>query len=1091
MHPSSWWITLHPVGACCVGLCVCVCVCVQGGPGTADTVLSAARAGTPILLVRGSGKAADLIADSVLLQLPPGHLMYLPPETRSPIQKTLFEFLEELRSSVTLRVDLHTTHHQSKDDASRKIFTDKVKIAIARLIDQIAPDAADRIKQAAEALRGGQSLEYTSKDLVKVERIEQADEKDLKAKLVRLHITISVFSDVASTLVRQFGVEKDSKQWQFLDELGTVKAAKAFEKGRPGSLRISVQQLNADAKPEPQHVVMLHRLNKRISQLGRESSGPLAELARKYWGREKGPASDAELQAIRSSIEASLYELCWVFELPGHKQAQSQQGPSDMSEGLLRCLLNGYGWEDSTANLEGEDLSKHQERIFTNKLLAAVEWNNAQVLAHLVRNTWMDKLTLAFTRAMDAALHRALVLLRPDLVDFLINNGANVDNYACDRKLLDAFRDCKFEISPNSARESDENSTLESCWNVFKEASGEACKQSVLSKQHEKQADKDAQRELQNALLQSMACLQHWPDLIARIPTSRGGRKEEFTHLNHVRQLLLAKKQTVTGVVDARRFAACLVGWPSDEEDKQTVKQIMDLSVQLLVCYEEWVKSLVGKGFQYRMNLISPELDLMIWSGIVNNRSLAFVWWKEYQYPVRSALTMCRLYHQLQKNPTVPPSDRKVMEASATFFEAVALGVQKECRTASYRLSLAVVEAPLSLWPNMTIVDVAIVAECESFLTQACREAIEQRFAGDLLAYGQRSAFFGWHGLKYNVIGNLFFLGLGAPWWLRFRRWPAAEYLRYPTQRMQLEKSSKTANSTDADGPQTNNSARLLEDGDDEEADMRPSTSTELEWSQWILGTDDSAGLYAGFKLFWQAPVTLFLADSLTTVCMVVLFTWFTFAVSDDSERTPFSRSNATSPEMDPTDDSTSGVFFFEYVVAGWFACRFFSEVVQVMCASDWKSHFNDFWNSVDIISVLSFFAGFGMRFYCWGNARCLEDGGSIEVLWTDSVPIGRLFALYYSIALALLWARLLRLFSVSKTLGPLVIVIIRMGSARPLYRASSPPSRLLALPLVHAPLDEAGSFDPRLTCVCADGTGKTCFRSRSSGWCCSWPSAS
>mmetsp|Transcript_27585 Transcript_27585/g.65407 ORF Transcript_27585/g.65407 Transcript_27585/m.65407 type:complete len:291 (-) Transcript_27585:2519-3391(-) len=121
--------------------------------------------------------------------------MYLPPETRSPIQKTLFEFLEELRSSVTLRVDLHTTHHQSKDDASRKIFTDKVKIAIARLIDQIAPDAADRIKQAAEALRGGQSLEYTSKDLVKVERIEQADEKDLKAKLVRLHITISVFSD--------------------------------------------------------------------------------------------------------------------------------------------------------------------------------------------------------------------------------------------------------------------------------------------------------------------------------------------------------------------------------------------------------------------------------------------------------------------------------------------------------------------------------------------------------------------------------------------------------------------------------------------------------------------------------------------------------------------------------------------------------------------------------------------------------------------------------------------------------------------------------------------------------------------------------
>lgn len=42
-----------------------VCVCVQGGPGTVDTVHGAVLAKTPVLLIKGSGKAADLLADSV------------------------------------------------------------------------------------------------------------------------------------------------------------------------------------------------------------------------------------------------------------------------------------------------------------------------------------------------------------------------------------------------------------------------------------------------------------------------------------------------------------------------------------------------------------------------------------------------------------------------------------------------------------------------------------------------------------------------------------------------------------------------------------------------------------------------------------------------------------------------------------------------------------------------------------------------------------------------------------------------------------------------------------------------------------------
>jgi hypothetical protein len=45
-----------------------VCVCVEGGPGTINTVVSAAKNSTACLLVKGSGRAACLLSDAVLLK---------------------------------------------------------------------------------------------------------------------------------------------------------------------------------------------------------------------------------------------------------------------------------------------------------------------------------------------------------------------------------------------------------------------------------------------------------------------------------------------------------------------------------------------------------------------------------------------------------------------------------------------------------------------------------------------------------------------------------------------------------------------------------------------------------------------------------------------------------------------------------------------------------------------------------------------------------------------------------------------------------------------------------------------------------------
>ena len=42
-----------------------VCVCIEGGPGTIQTVWEAARRQMPVVIVKGSGRAADLLADVV------------------------------------------------------------------------------------------------------------------------------------------------------------------------------------------------------------------------------------------------------------------------------------------------------------------------------------------------------------------------------------------------------------------------------------------------------------------------------------------------------------------------------------------------------------------------------------------------------------------------------------------------------------------------------------------------------------------------------------------------------------------------------------------------------------------------------------------------------------------------------------------------------------------------------------------------------------------------------------------------------------------------------------------------------------------
>ena len=72
-----------------------ISICVQGGPGSVKTVLDAVSNDIPCLLVKGSGQAADLLADCVMSRFSPEHEQGVEPVARTHNVKRLMVFFTE------------------------------------------------------------------------------------------------------------------------------------------------------------------------------------------------------------------------------------------------------------------------------------------------------------------------------------------------------------------------------------------------------------------------------------------------------------------------------------------------------------------------------------------------------------------------------------------------------------------------------------------------------------------------------------------------------------------------------------------------------------------------------------------------------------------------------------------------------------------------------------------------------------------------------------------------------------------------------------------------------------------------------------
>lgn len=442
--------------------------------------------------------------------------------------------------------------------------------------------------------------------------------------------------------------------------------------------------------------------------------------------------------------------------------------------------------------------------------------------------------------------------------------------------------------------------------------------------------------------------------------------------------------------------------------------------------FEQRMVKYIGPGFDYHMSTITPEFDLMILAAFRNERKLCFVWWKEYSFPIRAALSIAMLYRQLEQKTQAKPHDKKTMLASADFFEELATNTQRQCFETSFFLSISNLEVPMRMWKGNTLIDVAVRSDSESFLEECCKEAIDRRFAGDLLVYGQGLMMNHWwlewtKGLKRMVFLNICCLGLFAPYSLKYNYYPAAENLRYPTQRM------------DVPGDFNKDEGRThFYSADDTGADERlekPRKTLPLPWNRASGDSEEAKERmtwWHAFGLFWQAPVTLFVADGMQRVFLLVASTWWIFSTPDSSRREPFFQSYAISPDLDNGVSLDWKTWPFETVaLVMFFGSSIVSSFVELYITG--SSYFRVVWNWLDFTSALLFFTGYGLRYVCSSHPHlCLNPSNWDQV---ESVRIDGMWVYMYSLSLFLQWVRGLRVLSVSDEFGPLVIIIIRMGS--------------------------------------------------------------
>ncbi|XP_038079151.1 transient receptor potential cation channel subfamily M member 2-like isoform X2 [Patiria miniata] len=393
----------------------------------------------------------------------------------------------------------------------------------------------------------------------------------------------------------------------------------------------------------------------------------------------------------------------------------------------------------------------------------------------------------------------------------------------------------------------------------------------------------------------------------------------------------------------------------------------------------------------------SPARELFLYAILQNRVEMARMFWEEGKEAIPSALTASKILTSLAAKESHP--DHSVaMKSHAASYEELALGVLNECYNDDKDLTALLLVMEQENWGKTTSLSLAKQGDNKNFIAHTGVQNLLTEIWSGKLSYKN----------NYWLLWACTFLPPLIPCIVNFREDVILK------SRKSVDKQSKTheiagrqnrGQNGGQNGGQNDTYKDVLElsalqnaeengapyannvDGVDKAENEDPDKYQETADID-ITNSGKKLAWWQRFSLFYCAPIIIFRHNVLSYLVFLLLFSYIILA------------------------NFTPTISIFEMVLIGWVGSLYLEELRQIVQgeSNSWHRNFwfwiSDYWNMVDIATLVLFAVGVGLRFF------------------DDHLDHARIIL---ALDLAIFYIRILQMFAISKNLGPKLIMIGKM----------------------------------------------------------------
>ncbi|XP_076853992.1 transient receptor potential cation channel subfamily M member 5 isoform X2 [Brachyhypopomus gauderio] len=357
----------------------------------------------------------------------------------------------------------------------------------------------------------------------------------------------------------------------------------------------------------------------------------------------------------------------------------------------------------------------------------------------------------------------------------------------------------------------------------------------------------------------------------------------------------------------------------------------------------------------------NPWRDLFLWAILQNRQKMANYFWAMGPEAVAAALAGCKILKEMARMESEAESARIMKEAK---YEEFALDLFSECYSNSEDRAYALLVRKTHCWGKSTVLNLATEADAKSFFAHDGVQALLTKI---------------WWGAMTT---DTAISKLVLSFFLQPLIW--TNLIKFRDEA--LESGGGEQQFVDLDSLDTEKALLLTQEDSEDPKEVRDPVdqSCGAAWSQFLLRR---------WRMFWSAPVTVFLGNVLMYFAFLVLFTYVLLL------------DFRPAPPMGPSLAELILYFWVFTLVLEEIRQSFFTDE-DMNILKKCKLYVEDNWNKCDMVAISLFVIGVSCRM-----AESTYEAGR-TVLALDFM----VFTL-----------RLIHIFAIHKQLGPKIIIVERM----------------------------------------------------------------